>query len=517
MPDRQYSKMNSSATSRMWVLGILVAMGVLTWGFLDDFSSPWTDKLDANGACWSQSAHNTLRAGLRATAGVPSAFYFGTLPIPSDGYYSHHPPLLSLTLAGMFAVLGEKEWVARLLPVSFSFISVVLLWMLMQRCVNARAATLCVVCFAAMPMELRYGRMVNFEPINLVWMLGGLLGLRLWEQTGRRAWRLLMLVCLALSLWTEWLGYLFVLLLIPRLSCSPNRRNAGVVFWLLGISVASLLLFLVQVRNVQPDAWHGMLAATARRMGQAGIQVTWGHWWTRMLDVLGSHIQPAAWLLALGGGLVVWRSKGSEALRWLGWAASCFVVMSVIYVTAFRNLSSIHDYVSFYFAVPVAMMAGVGLDSLVRWSKSRGRVLYTAACSATLLVVVLLVGTGERQASGLRRQFHILASDQPEPPSLIPQLGRMMREKFPEDTAVICNFLPDYGPQLHYYAQRELLQNASEPAHWKALIDDPQNAPLAGVVWLEAPGATDILSTLPRGTQETITIAGIPFCFWRPQ
>ena len=96
------------SNSKVWVVGLFVALGVLSWALFRNFTEPWIDKIDFNSACWSQSAHNTVRAGLLATKGVPTAFYFGPLPIPPSGYYTHHPPLLSLMLAGMFAVLGEK-------------------------------------------------------------------------------------------------------------------------------------------------------------------------------------------------------------------------------------------------------------------------------------------------------------------------------------------------------------------------------------------------------------------------
>jgi hypothetical protein len=101
------------SNSKVWVLGLFVAPGVLTWALFRNFMGPWIDGIgsDFNSACWSQSAHDTIRAGLPATIGVPSVLYFGPLPIPRSGYYTHHPPLLSLMLAGMFAVLGEKEWV----------------------------------------------------------------------------------------------------------------------------------------------------------------------------------------------------------------------------------------------------------------------------------------------------------------------------------------------------------------------------------------------------------------------
>ena len=139
--------------ARIWFVGLLVALGALSWSLFSDFAAPWTDQIDANGACWSQSAHNTLRAGLLATAGVPSAFYFGILPIPPEAYYTH-PSTAVIPLAhGMFSLLGEKEWVARLLPITCSLLGVVLLWSLVKECASARAAAFCVLAFAAMPME----------------------------------------------------------------------------------------------------------------------------------------------------------------------------------------------------------------------------------------------------------------------------------------------------------------------------------------------------------------------------
>jgi hypothetical protein len=129
----------------------------------------------------------------------------------------------------------------------------------------------------------------------------------------------------------------------------------------------------------------------------------------------------------------------------------------------------------------------------------------------------MLIVTGERQASALRRQFLILSNENPEPAELIPELGTAMRHWFgTEDVAVICNFLPTYGPQLHYYAQHELLACVFTPEEWKEMIADPENAPLGGVIWLGAPDAADVLASLPAGPRERVMIGNIPFCFWRP-
>jgi hypothetical protein len=85
------------------------------------------------------------------------------------------------------------------------------------------------------------------------------------------------------------------------------------------------------------------------------------------------------------------------------------------------------------------------------------------------------------------------------------------------DVAVICNFLPTYGPQLHYYAQHELLPCVFTAEEWKETISDPENAPLGGVIWLGEPHADEVLASLPPGPQERMMICNVPFCFWRPE
>jgi hypothetical protein len=372
-----------SSNSKVWVLGLGVALGVLSLAMFRNFMGPWIDAIDFNGACWSQSAHNTMRAGLLATAGVPSAFYFGPLPIPPSGYYTHHPPLLSLMLAGMFAVLGEKEWVARLLPITFSLVGVVLLWALMKDCAGRRAATFGALLFAAMPMELYYGRMVNFEPIDLVWMLGGLLCLRRWEQTGGRGWRNWMLGAFVLSLWTAWLGYMFVLILSVYFFTTRRKRNPRLALLLLGLCIGSIVLFMLHIYWVQPSAWQDLIETFYRQMSSQTWgnrpNFTWKDWEWRLGWVLLTHIHAVAWALAVIG--LVWllrRQRKDEPLRWLGWAALCFFVLSAFYIVAFRNASYIHAYAPFYFIVPggdSGRYRSRGLRALVRiasqWRKGR--------------------------------------------------------------------------------------------------------------------------------------------------
>ena len=503
--------------SRFWLIGLLVALCVMGWGFSRDFTAPWTDNVDANGAAWSQSAHNTLRAGLRATAGVPSAFYFGSLSIPPEGFYAHHPPALSLLLTGMFAVFGEKEWVARLLPVTFSLAGAVLLWALVKQCAGLRAAAFATIVFASTPMELVYGRMVNFEPLVLVWMLGSVLSLRRWESSGSSAWRNATAAFLVLAMWTAWLGFLFTLALCVYFFAARNDRRPGFAFSLLALAVVSLVLFFLHIRLVKPDVWHDLTSSFNERLAGAHDEVRWSDWVKRIAASLVSHIAPVAWALgAIGAGVAWSRRRGERSLRWLGWAALCLAMFSAFYVAVFRNASMIHDYASFFFTVPVAMMAGVALDVFARWCEARGRSWKMAGIVAASGMCLFLIVTGERQALALRRPFRILDSEKSEAADLIPALGRAIRDFFPEDTNVICNFLTYYGPHLHYYAQRDLVNGVMTEDAWLHELADESNAPVGGVIWIGDPGSREVIARLPAGILKDVESGGEHFVFWSP-
>jgi hypothetical protein len=73
--------------SKVGVALLLVVFAWLGWVLSREIQRPWVSIDDYNGAVWSQAAHNILRAGLITTCGQSSGYYFGSLPIPSWGYY----------------------------------------------------------------------------------------------------------------------------------------------------------------------------------------------------------------------------------------------------------------------------------------------------------------------------------------------------------------------------------------------------------------------------------------------
>lgn len=458
---------------------------------------PWTGHHDWNSAVWAQAARNNLRAGLRTTWGVPASLYYGPLPIPPEGYYVHHPPALPLAVTAAFALWGEQEWAARLVPIVCSLASTVLLWLTVRRWAGPRAATLAVFVWLLLPMELYYGRMINHEPCALLWMLAAVWMLQQWEQEGRTRWAAGLLLCLLLGLWTAWSVYIFSLILAGYLFV---RGKHGAATAVLAAIAVTALLFLVQIRLVRADAWQDLFQATMRQPEQ----ISSGHRYLEKLSALIGKVPLTAWALALIGFI---HAAGQPRWRGLNRAAWGLFFTAAVFIAGVRHTAP-HDYWGFYFIAPVAMMGGVGLEALLQSRRILGWVFSAA-------LVLWLTRSAVTEMARLQNfQYRILDWVAPEPKNLIPELGGRISVTFADDARVLCNFLPYPQPQLEYYARRVLIP-AQRREDWLPWLKRA-GKPVGGVIWLGAPGADELISKLPSGTREIVEFGQARFLFWKP-
>jgi hypothetical protein len=481
-----------------------------------EINRPWINGADYNGAVWSQAAHNTLRAGLIETAGASSGFYFGPLPIPPWGYYLHHPPLLHLAIAALFSLFGEHEWVARLVPIACSLASLIFFWLLVRSCGGQRLAALASVVFACLPMQIRYGAMVNFEPCVLMLMLGALLCLRWNSLTGRSGWKYGALAFVIVGLWVDWAMHLFVIAICGCwfLRRKSGDRRFGIV--LLLTAFLSAAIYVLRISELRPDAWQNLYHTFMFRLGTGqGRHFTAVQWTARITDTIVSHFLLIGLLVAAVGAWLLWKSRdGEEGTRWLGRAALSIFVMDALFVGVFQNDSYIHQYLAFYFLAPVSIAVGVALDRLVGQLAKTKFAFRGAAEGAVCLGLIAFSIFSFDRADALVRQFRILDYRTEEPPGLIPELGRAIRSHFSSETHVLCNFLPDYGPQLAYYAQRDILNNLTEFNFWRPYLNDKSRR-IGGVVWISAsPAAQTIVAQLPPGPKQFLTVGNQEFCLW---
>src|ERR1043166_1872317 len=323
-----------------WHGGFVAAVVLLGAQLLINVTAPWTAKHEWNGVVWSQAAHNHLRAGLKTTLGIPSWEHFGPLPIPSKAYYVHHPPLLPLMVTGTFALFGEHEWAARLVPIVCSLLNAVLLWFLVRSAAGERAATLSVAIWVTLPIQLFFGRTVNYEPVALTWMLGAFFCLRQWQLTDSARWRAGVVACFLMGLWTEWHAYILLGVVAGFLLAGRRPREMRLGRTLLALAIASTLLFAVHIRLARADAWEDAWQALALRFSTDRTMVksrigdfTWWQWLQQQFQFLGNGIGPVGWGLAITGAScsIAARRLATEGMRWLSWAALCFSVMNALY------------------------------------------------------------------------------------------------------------------------------------------------------------------------------------------
>ncbi|MFL6521256.1 MAG: glycosyltransferase family 39 protein [Chthoniobacterales bacterium] len=442
---------------------ILISMALVLSA---EINRPWINGVDFNGAVWAQSAHNILRAGLIETAGASSGFYYGPLPIPAWGYYLHHPPLLHLAIAFLFAIFGEHEWVARLVPLLCCLTGTVFLWLLVRSCAGARVATLSAAVFAFLPMQLRYGPMVN-------------------------------LCCLLRAK-------------------NGDRRFAGILFL---SALLSGVLYLVRIALLRPDAWQNLSHTFLVRLGASnGGHFTELQWITRIADTLVTHFLPTGLILGGIGAVILWRARSrGEGWQWLARAATTILVMDLLFVGIFQNDSFIHQYLAFYLLAPIAIAAGLTLDRLIDALRlvTTPRLFPRTALVFACLLLLALGWSGVHRERALVRRFRILDYHTDEPAALIPELGKAIRATFPAGTLVLCNFLPDYGPQLAYYAQRDIVNNLSEYRFWSPRLSDTSQR-VGGVVWVSPnPSSQGILANLPPGRKRFLTVGSLTFCLWK--
>ena len=497
-----------------------LALGVILIAFAvtltEEIECPWINQIDFNGAVWSQAAHNILRAGLIETQGASTAFYFGPLPIPSKGYYLHHPPLLHLGIASMFSLFGEHEWAARIIPIACSLASAVLLWLLVSSCLGVRTATFCTAFFASLPMMLRYGKMVNFEPVVLVLILSCLLALRYWEQTRRPFWKAAFFLSLFLGMWVDWAMHLFALVLCAWWMTRSGREVRWRAWMILGMTTVCGLLFLVHTQMLRPDALQDLQKTFLVRVASnEQYKYTLWQWGCKVTGSIVRHYLWGGLLVAVLGVAITLRRRQEAGFRWLGWAASTVFAMDAVFVGVFQNDSYIHEYIAFYFAIPVAIMAGIAVNELVACIENASiqRVRWAGNLAGVALVLAATLA-GQTRAEELKGQFCILDFGRKESPRLIPRLGDAIRKRFSPKTRVLCNFMPYYGPHLEYYAERQVSQNLCEFRDWQPVIQGAEE--VGGIVWMGDEDAKEIVAHLPPGKKEFLNLESESFCVWTP-
>jgi len=479
-----------TSTSRLGSALTLLALLVAGFGMKPYLEpGPWQHSwLGHNGARYAQIARNYVRHGPLHHGGAPLLDAAGT-PESEPDVYAHHPPGVSLLLAGLFAMAGEGETIARALPTLSTLLALLFLSWLVAGETDRLTGALAALVAASMPMTMAYGAHVDPQgPPVLAASLAVLLAYRRWLGGGSLVpW--VALAALASSL--DWWGlYAPAGCAVHLLLTRPRRWQAAIG---LGSVTAALFFgwlgWLSNLPGLSLDRIFG--AAEVRGPNlllQGGEKFSAGLslWFQHSLNLMpGWPLIVLLGAVLLFGGLGTRRADSGQERGLLGMRGllALLLLPPLVHGMLFPAGMLVHSY--WLFGLPIGLGAVVALAL-----RSQSRRL-----SLGIVGLLLVLGWTGRQG--------VLPDEATTVPAL---LGQLLATNIPEGELVLTNYdanlLDVDGEGLDYLTRRP------EVAYYS-------DRPLRGLV-LE-PGASDVEAwrEARRRCPEAVWFLAMPFP-WEP-
>lgn len=338
----------------------LVALLSQLWRFTDPYGLAYETGFQ------ERIARRHLDPGLSVTRGLSTINNLGPEPV----FHPTHPPLLQLVLAGLFAVLGDSEAAARLVPLTCFLLLLLGIWKLTHGYLSPRARLLALAAALLCPLSFYAGRIVNFEsPVMacVVWTLVWIESLNL--QPSRRAWTGLLAVG-AVGTLIDWPYPLFVLCLFLlsffREDRNPPYKRAVRHLFALSMGLSVLYALYVWGAGAMPTLMHHAKVQTGAYSAESGYQLPpfliSPLWWWSLLLRAGAYGTPV-----LLGTLAAWLICALRKRRWrAGLSHGCLVlsVFGFTYLALFARASHHHVWCLFYLAPLLSLAFGILAERL---------------------------------------------------------------------------------------------------------------------------------------------------------
>ncbi len=424
------------------LLAILTCAGGFRLATLD---RPFDYGDEATGAFYGIMARNYLRVPWTETHGMPIVSV-GSRPGVRPVWYADHSPLVPLVIAPVYRMFGFGPWQTRLPTAICTVLSVLALFVLLQRFGTTRAALTAAALFAAMPMTLYFGGQPEVTGMPLV--LFALATVYSYLAFHRRpcarsfAW---LLACVALAGLSDWPGFVLVPVLAAHFALTQPRRRWPwmIAFTLFAGAVFALLYVYIKWAAALPWTWMLPLVKGRAALGPAPftarqwLQIAWTFNVRR--HSLPLMIAAAAW--------IVWqmttrrRHPGAQ-VAWL------LLAWGLVHVAISRQGVYNHEWwwwpLSPGIAAAAALLIDEGLDALEHRRPWR----WPQRAVAVAIVVFAAWTTVSAYAE--------LSPQQPSGPFTAMELGRAIQiaAPGPDDLAMLA-FSGD-DPEVWFYGDRPL-------------------------------------------------------------
>ncbi len=404
-----------------------------------------------NAALRSLIGRNYVKYGFFETGFAPYK-HFG-MPETLAGMPIHwnHPPLVNLLVGLNFEIFGVHEWAANLVAAVPAALLIFVLFAVVRRRWGANVALAACAILAVLPMQVEYGKMLNYEvQIVLATLVAIYCAIRYRECQGREriGWGAGAAIALCVAGSFDWPGFVLAAFVgFDALAREPKRpwlfvaigvatslTLAGWFFWLDGLATGKGLIGLAE--------WRSSADVTLSALADKEF--------TRMMDYFG----PAALVFALVGciGSIVRERELDPTI-------TTFFLGNLLYISIFRQAASVHNFYLYFMTPAIAVAAALGLKMLFELlGEYFGARL--AGWIAGFALLGILVSTATRLPETHLRSYGVFPPNHPAP--AFPYLGELNRalvgklihERTERGDTIAFHRRSGSSLQMRYYADR---------------------------------------------------------------
>lgn len=350
-----------AVTARVVDALTILVFGCFVLGCLYGIAGPWQWGHNGfNGAAFCQAARNSLRFHI-----VGQALYYTGLTAPPPGtLYTHHPQMLHLHLVVLFKLLGQQPWVGRLVPATYSILTLVLVHRIALRWWDRVTALVAIALYAFTPLHTIFANMIDHEQGAIFWSLLSVWAYLRFREEDRRRHLVICLVAISCAAQFDWPPYYIAFFVAIHALVMGLHGGRPILRWRREWTFLVVFSAVVLLNFGAFFAWIYRQRGTLAEMGQAYAMrtaPTTGYLAAQYQRIVDLHGPVISWVTVLWLPLVVARLRRGEAKE-RDLVPAVFFASQVVHSLLFRNAGSIHSYWTYWVGVATALG---GADVLV--------------------------------------------------------------------------------------------------------------------------------------------------------
>ena len=414
--------------------------------------------------CWyGIMARNYLRIPWSEHGGVPVQS-IGHWPGTPLRFYSHHPPLVPLSIAISYKFFGHGDWQTRLPAALATLGSILLLYFLLKQ-YDAVAGFYSAAIFASLPMVLYYGGQPEFLSPQFVFFLL-LTTAAFFHFQNSPGTRSLALLCLSFTGFaaTDWPAFYFVPLAAIYFLVQHKKAHWGLLVTFILFSIAIFAALYSQIVLVSTHDWLWMLDhLRTRTLGTTPSQkisfLTWLHQaWTynREHHTIPVLVLSILWLLPKIRGsllLILAKIRNVPLIYPANYRVFFILFFAVIHLLVARQGSYSHSWWWWPLTPFLALASGLTLSNITQFIPARGK--FAGHVLAALLLVAFAVINMQSTLPHLLDPS-LTSANQPYDG---PTLAAAVRFASSDPNTPVILISADSHPSLWYYADRPIKFN----------------------------------------------------------